>query len=143
MSKQWTIVRSDLKHEATIGKLYSEIKFQELNKLFDYVSTKFDDDENLKTALRGTVEEVTNIIQSNKSWHEDTLTVRSEMNANTRLVKIHIFYKGDEYYDPELNKITTVIGSISEFQKYERQNKIENGFTHIRITIQLHPLKSV
>lgn len=138
MGKEWRIERHELKEEPLLkNKLYNEEKLRALNTMLDYI-TNHSQDESLKTALRSLVEEVTNIIQSNKTWIDQPLKVRTEFNQNTKLIKINIQYSGTDYFDPEANNTTTVIGSKDQFKSYSRNVTFEGENTDIRIKIELN-----
>lgn len=140
MAKQWEINRSEVKTEPAVGnRLYTE-RFNELYEQLEHVVNAHNGLENAKTLKRKVMEEVVNVVQHNKSWM--WLKVRSEYSQEATNIKITIMYSGNDYFDPEENKVTNVIGSGGVFAEYTRKverKTDENGDTYIWIQLQIKP----
>lgn len=140
MAKQWDIDRSEVKTESAVGnRLYTE-RFEELYQQLEHVVNVHNGLENAKTLKRKVMEEVVNVVQHNKSWI--WLKVRSEYSQEATNIKITIMYSGNDYYDPEENKVSNVIGSGGVFAEYIRkvERKVDDeGNSYIWIQLQIKP----
>ena len=136
MSKQWELKRAEVKViGGYFGKLSCPAKFNEFYRQIDFVRSPFPNSEVVKTLTRKIVEEVTNIVEHNRSWN--TIRVRTKLNSSETRFKAEISYDGGEYYDPETNDIRNVIGSISRFKDYKRSVTIDTT-PSLMVTIKIN-----
>ena len=134
-SKDWSIDFDELEYNEMFEKYLNPEKFRELQKLLDGVYEVHPIEE-VKTARRYIVEEVSNIINHNSQWRSHPLRVTSKFSTGT--IKFTIKYFGSLYHDPVKHNVTTVVGSVDErFDDYHREHEHEDTHTVIRINIKL------
>ena len=128
--KTWKATRKDFKREPGLfNKLYNPVKISELRTLLKGTEAVFKSNELVKKMCRKVMEEVTNIIEHNKTWND--ISVSSNSNTSNSRCKIKIKYDGDEYYDPEKEQNNNVMGfSIKKFigeEGYKREYEIKQA----------------
>lgn len=136
MSKQWELVRGDLKKNGEyFGKPNNPVKFKELYDQLDFVCQTFSQADTVKTLTRKIVEEVMNIVEHNKSWNK--IKVRTEHNPSKTRFKAEIIYDGGEYFDPKSYCTGNVIGSTERFKEYKRNFEIGSDRS-MTVTIRIN-----
>lgn len=123
MGKQWEIRKEHLRgHVETGHKLYDDKAFNDLYDQLQHIEEKFKHLEAVKTLARKVVEETANIIEHDKRW--TWIKVRSEYSNHEDNIKITIVHNGD-FFDPDAQGISNVMGSTGTFTNYDR--KMERG----------------
>lgn len=131
--KKWTANKADFTEDAELRKVYNNDKYRELGKLLEGMCNIWPGDERVKTLKRKVLEEVSNIIQHNKTgWSK--ISVWTGVNPSKTKLQIEIWYDSDSYYDPEKFNNINVMGSTDKFQ-YKRGLSAEKiaGQTKIEI----------